>query len=152
MNYDVIIIGCGVTGASCAYALSRRKLRIGILEASNDVANGTTKANSAIVHAGYDPEPGTAMARLNVRGTAMMAELCKKLDVPYANIGSLVLSLCEADDAHVRELYERGLKNGVPDLRILTGEEVRAMDPGVSPETRCALWAPSAGIVNPWEL
>jgi len=152
MNYDVLIIGCGVTGASCAYTLAQHRLRVGILEASNDVANGTTKANSAIVHAGYDPEPGTKMARLNVAGTARMGELCKKLDVPYANIGSFVLSLSERDDAHVKALYERGLANGVPGLRILSGEAARAMDPGISPELRCALWAPSAGIVNPWEL
>ena len=152
MDFDVIIIGCGVTGAAIAYELSRYKLRVGILEASNDVANGTTKANSAIVHAGYDPVPGTKMARLNVRGTALMGELCRRLDVPYANIGSLVLSQSEEDDAHVRTLYEQGLANGVPGLRILNGEEVLALDPGVSPETRCALYAPSAGIVNPWEL
>ena len=152
MNYDVIIIGCGVTGAACAYTLSRYKLRVGILEASNDVANGTTKANSAIVHAGYDPETGTKMARLNVRGTALMEDLCRRLDVPYANIGSLVLSLSEKDDDHIRELFERGLANGVPGLRVLTGEQARALDPGISPETRCALYAPSAGIVNPWEL
>ncbi|MBR3077571.1 MAG: NAD(P)/FAD-dependent oxidoreductase [Oscillospiraceae bacterium] len=152
MNYDVIIIGCGVTGASCAYTLAQHKLRVGVLEASNDVANGTTKANSAIVHAGYDPETGTKMAQLNVRGAALMGELCRRLDVPYANIGSLVLSLSEQDDAHVQELYARGRANGVPGLQMISGDEARAMDPGVSPATRCALWAPSAGIVNPWEL
>jgi glycerol-3-phosphate dehydrogenase len=152
MDYDVIIIGCGVTGAACACELAKYELRTGILEASNDVANGTTKANSAIVHAGYDPETGTNMARLNVRGTALMGELCRRLDVPYANIGSLVLSLSEQDDAHVQELYRRGLANGVPGLQLLSGEEARAMDAGISPETRCALYAPSAGIVNPWEL
>ena len=152
MNFDVIIIGCGVTGAACAYTLARHQLRVGILEASNDAANGTTKANSAIVHAGYDPETGTKMAALNVRGTALMGDLCRRLDVPYANIGSLVLSLTEEDDAHVRTLYERGLANGVPGLELISGERARALDAGISPETRCALWAPSAGIVNPWEL
>ena len=152
MHYDVIIIGCGVTGAAIAHTLSHYELRVGVLEASNDVANGTTKANSAIVHAGYDPVPGTKMARLNVRGTALMGALCRRLDVPYANIGSLVLSLSESDDAHVQTLYAQGLANGVPELRILSGAEARALDPGVSPETRCALYAPSAGIVNPWEL
>ena len=152
MHYDVLIIGCGVTGAACAYELARYRLRVGVLEASNDVANGTTKANSAIVHAGYDPETGTKMAALNVRGTALMGDLCRRLDVPYANIGSLVLSLSEADDAHVRELYERGKANGVPGLELISGRQALAKDPGVSPETRLALWAPSAGIVNPWEL
>ena len=152
MNYDVIIIGCGVTGAACAYALSRYDLRIGILEASNDVANGTTKANSAIVHAGYDPLPGTAMAKHNVRGTAMMPDLCQRLDVPFLKIGSLVLSLAPEDDAELKKLYDQGVKNGVPDLRLLTAAETLAKEPGVSPDVRGALYAPSAGIVNPWEL
>ena len=107
MHYDVILIGCGVTGAACAYSLSRYDLRVGILEASNDVANGTTKANSAIVHAGYDPLPGTKMARLNVRGTAMFPTLCKKLDVPYRNNGSLVVSLSEEDDEALRQVLPR---------------------------------------------
>ncbi len=152
MKYDVIIIGCGVVGAACAYQLSRYALRVGILEASNDVANGTTKANSAIVHAGYDPLPGTKMARLNVRGTELMGALCRKLDVPYRNNGSLVLSLSEEDDAALRTLYERGLANGVPGLRLLSREETLALEPNLSPELRGALLAPSAGIVNPWEL
>ena len=152
MQYDVIVIGCGVVGAACAYALSRYELKIGVLEASNDVANGTTKANSAIVHAGYDPAPGTAMAKHNVRGNAMMPELCEKLDVPFLKNGSLVLSLAPEDDAELQRLYERGKENGVPGLRMLSREETLAMEPGVSPEVRGALWAPSAGIVNPWEL
>lgn len=152
MNYDVIIIGCGVVGAACAYSLAKYNLRVGILEASNDVANGTTKANSAIVHAGYDPLPGTKMARLNVQGTAMMAELCRKLDVPYRNNGSLVLSLAEEDDETLKTLYARGLANGVPGLELLDREAVLALEPRLSPEVRGALLAPSAGIVNPWEL
>ena len=152
MDYDVIIIGCGAVGAACAYTLARYDLRIGVLEASNDVSNGTTKANSAIVHAGYDPLPGTKMARLNVLGTAMMGSLCKKLDVPFRNNGSLVVSLCEADDETLQALYARGLANGVPGLRLLTGPETRKLEPNLSPAVRGALLAPSAGIVNPWEL
>ena len=152
MNYDVIIIGCGVIGASCAYTLARYDLRVGVLEASNDVANGTTKANSAIVHAGYDPLPGTLMARLNVEGTAAYPALCKKLDVPYRNNGSLVLSLSEEDDAMLRTLYDRGVANGVPGLALLDRAETLALEPNLSPELRGALYAPSAGIVNPWEL
>ena len=150
--YDVLVIGCGVTGAACAYALSRYDLRIGILERSSDVANGTTKANSAIVHAGFDPAPGTLMARLNVRGCALMPELCEKLDVPYINNGSLVLAFDEGDLAHIRELYQRGVANGVPGMKLLSAEEVRAMEPELSGEVQGALYAPGAGIVNPWEL
>ena len=152
MDYDVVIIGCGVVGAACAYELAKHQLRLCVLEASNDVANGTTKANSAIVHAGYDPLPGTKMARLNVAGTAMMGELCRKLDVPYRNNGSLVLSLSEQDDGILRTLYAQGQANGVPGLALLDREQTLALEPNLSPDVRGALFAPSAGIVNPWEL
>lgn len=150
--YDVLVIGCGVTGAACAYALSRYDLQVGILERSNDVANGTTKANSAIVHAGFDPAPGTLMAKLNVRGCEMMPALCRKLDVPYLNNGSLVLAFDAADLDHIKKLYDRGVANGVPGMKLLTGEAVRAMEPELSDEVAGALLAPSAGIINPWEL
>ena len=152
MEFDVVIIGCGVVGAACAWELAKYELKLGILEASNDVANGTTKANSAIVHAGYDPKPGTKMARLNVLGAAMMGPLCQRLDVPYRGIGSLVLSLREEDDATLHTLYDRGLANGVPGLRLLSGAEALALEPGLNPGVRGALLAPSAAIVNPWEL
>ena len=85
--YDVIIIGCGVTGAATAYELARYKLRVAVLEAANDIAAGTTKANSAIIHAGYDPEPGTLMARLNVEGNRLTGEICEKLQVPFKRSG-----------------------------------------------------------------
>ena len=152
MDYDVVIIGCGIVGAACAYELAKHDLRVCVLEASNDVANGTTKANSAIVHAGYDPLPGTKMARLNVRGTAMMGELCRKLDVPYRNNGSLVLSLSESDDGILQKLYAQGVANGVPGLALLDRTQTLSMEPNLSPAVRGALFAPSAGIVNPWEL
>jgi len=150
--YDVLVIGCGVTGAACTYALSRFDLRIGVLERSSDVANGTTKANSAIVHAGFDPAPGTLMAKLNVRGCALMSGLCEKLDVPFRNNGSLVLAFDEADKAHLQKLYDRGCANGVPGLALLDGAAVRSMEPELSGEVVGALYAPTAGIVNPWEL
>ena len=90
--YDVIIIGCGVIGAAAARRLARCRGKVAVLEAQNDVANGTTKANSAIIHAGYDPEPGTLMARLNVEGNRMAGDICEKLQVPFARVGSLVLA------------------------------------------------------------
>lgn len=95
--YDVIILGCGVVGAAAAYHLAQYPLNVAILEAQNDVANGTTKANSAIIHAGYDPEPGTLMARLNVEGNRMAGDICEKLQVPFARVGSLVLAFDEGD-------------------------------------------------------
>lgn len=149
--YDVAVIGCGIIGAATAFSLSMYQLNVVVLERENDVALGATRANSAIIHAGYDPEPGTKMARLNVRGCEMAQALCAQLDVPYLNNGSLVLAFSEEEMATVRELYVRGEANGVPGQRILTGDEVRAMEPYVSDEVVGALYAPSAGIVNPWE-
>ena len=148
--YDVVIIGCGVVGAAAAYQLSRYQLKTLILEASNDVANGTTKANSAIIHAGYDPEPGTLMARLNVEGNRLTGEICEKLQVPFKRVGSLVVAFSPEQLPTLRTLYDRGCKNGVPGLRLLSGEEARAMEPGLSEEVCGALLAPSAGIIDPW--
>ena len=150
--YDVAIIGCGIIGASTAYELSRYKLKVAVLEAQNDVANGTTKANSAILHAGYDPEPGTLMAKLNVEGVRLAKELCEKLDVERKQIGSFVLAFSEKEMETVHKLYDRGVQNGVPDMKVLTKEEVLAMEPNISTEVHGALYAPSAAIVNPWEF
>ena len=117
---DVAIIGCGVVGAAAAYELSHYPLYVAVLEAENDVADGTTKANSAILHAGYDPEPGTQMARLNVQGVALAKEICARLDVPYRQCGSLVLALSQAELPHLQKLYANGVANGVPGIRLLT--------------------------------
>ena len=149
--YDVLIIGCGITGAAAAFQLSRYRLNVAVLERENDVADGTTKANSAILHAGYDPEPGTLMARLNVRGAALAKELCAKLDVPYRKCGSFVLAFSPEEEATLRTLHQRGLDNGVPGLELLTGEQARAMDPNLSSQVTAALWAPTAAICSPWE-
>ena len=120
---DVAIIGCGVIGAAAAYELSHYPLQTAIFEAENDVADCTTKANSAILHAGYDPEPGTRMARLNVEGSALAKEICARLDVPYRQCGSLVLALSQAELPHLKKLYANGVANGVPGIRLLTAEE-----------------------------
>ena len=148
--YDVVIIGCGVVGASAAYELARYKLRVAVLEAAADIAAGTTKANSAIIHAGYDPEPGTLMARLNVEGNRLTGEICEKLQVPFKRVGSLVAAFSPEQLPTLQTLYDRGCKNGVPGLRLLSGEEARAMEPGLSEEVCGALLAPSAGIIDPW--
>lgn len=148
---DVAIIGCGVIGAATAYQLAGRGVSVLMLEAENDVSMGTTKANSAILHAGYDPEPGTQMARLNVRGSALAKEICRKLDVPYKQIGSLVLAFSEEEMDHVRELCRRGEANGVPGVKVISKEEVLQMEPNLSNEVVGALYAPSAAIVSPWE-
>ena len=150
--YDVVIVGCGVIGAACAYTLSKYRLKVAVLEKSNDVANGTTKANSAIIHAGYDPHPGTLMARVNVEGNRMVEELCQKLDVPYKKPGSHVLAFNESEVKTLEELYRRGTENGVPGMKIISGDEARVMEPNLADTVVASLWAPSAGIVSPWEL
>lgn len=150
--FDVTIIGCGVIGALLAHKLSQYDLRILILERENDVAMGTTKANSAIVHAGYDPEPGTLMAKLNVQGSEQMEKLCRELDVEYRRCGSMVLAFSTEETATLKTLYDRGIKNGVKELRLLSGEEARTMEPALAETVRGALLAPTAAIVDPWGL
>ena len=149
--YDVLIVGCGIVGAATAFELSKYQLKVGIVERENDVAVGTTKANSAILHAGYDPEPETLMAKLNVRGVELARELCEKLDVPYNPCGSLVLAFSESERATVEELYARGVENGVPGMKVISGDEARAMEPNLADTVVAALWAPTGAICSPWE-
>ena len=150
--YDVVIIGCGVVGAATAYRLARYRLHTLVLEANNDVANATTKANSAILHAGYDPEPGTKMAALNVEGNRMALDICRKLDVPVRQTGSMVLAFAPEQLPHLQMLYDRGVANGVPGLELLSGDAARALEPNLSGEVCGALLAPSAAVVDPWGL
>lgn len=151
MMYDVVIVGCGITGAAAAYELSKYRLKVAVLEAENDVAQGATKANSAILHAGYDPKPGTLMARLNVRGVELARELCAKLDVPYRQNGAMVLGFSERDQATLEELLVRGEANGVSGLRLITGDEARAMEPNLSEGVTAALHVPTSAVCLPWE-
>ena len=151
-TYDIAIIGAGVTGVLTARELSRYALRVALLERRNDVATGTTKANSAIVHAGFDAPVGSLKAKLNVQGTAMMPGLCETLHVPYKNTGSLVLAFDAQDREMLDELKVRGEQNGVPGLKILEGAEIQAMEPNANPDCTGALYAPTAGIVSPYEL
>ena len=152
MDHDVIIIGCGVTGAAAAYMLSRYQLDVAVLEAENDVAVCTSKANSAIVHAGYDPEPGTLMAKLNVEGNRMVGEIAEQLNVPFSRCGSFVIAFSESEMEHLKKLYERGVKNGVPDLALLDRDETLREEPNLSDKVCGALYAKSAGIISPWDL
>ena len=149
--FDVAIIGGGVIGCATAYKLSKYNLKVCVIDKENDVALGATRANSAIIHAGYDPEPDTIMARLNVEGVKQAKELTKKLNVAYKNIGSMVLAFSEEERATVNKLYERGNLNGVPGLEILEKDEILKREPTVSENVVCALWAPSASVINPWE-
>lgn len=153
MLYDVAIIGAGITGASLAFELSKYELNVILIDKENDVAMKTTKANSGIVHAGYDPKPGTKMARLNVEGCQLIHDLQPLLNFHYRQIGSLVIGSTEEEHQKIDELYKRGVANGVPGLVVLkTKEEVHKMEPNLNPEIDYALYAPSCGVVSPWEL
>lgn len=150
--YDIIIIGAGVVGGLIARALSRYKLNICILEKENDVAMGATKANSAIVHAGFDAKEGSLKAKLNVRGSEMMENICKELGVKYRNNGSLVIGFDDEDRKTVQALVERGKANGVKEVRLIEKEQLKALEPNISDNATCALYAPTGAIVCPYDL
>lgn len=150
--YDVAIIGSGIIGSACAYTLSQYKLKVVMVEKENDVCMGTTKANSAIIHAGFDPKPNTLMAKTNVLGNAMCKEICKKLSVPLKEIGSLVVAFDEEERKTLDTLFQRGTENGVPNMEIWSREKVLEKEPNISEKVVGALWAPTAAIVNPWEM
>ena len=150
--YDVAIIGGGVVGGMLARTLSSFKLKLCILEKENDVAMGASKANSAIVHAGFDAEPGTLKAKLNVKGSEMMEQVAKELGVKYKRNGSLVVGFNDDDKKIIEELYERGVKNGVKGLSILDSDELQEIEPNISPDATCALNAETGAIICPYEL
>ena len=150
--YDVAIIGAGVTGSTIARELSRYQLRICVIEKEEDVCDGTSKANSAIIHAGFDAEPGTLKATLNVRGNELMTTLSKELDIPFRRNGSLVVCTKEQSREGLEHLLEKGKANGVPDLQILECEQLLAMEPNLSDDVTCALYAPTGGIVCPFHM
>ena len=151
MQNDVIVIGAGVVGCSVARALSRYNLNVTVLEAGSDVAEGASKANSAIVHAGFDAKPGTNKAKFNVLGNKMFEETCRELKVPFRRNGSLVLAFGTAEEKSLVDLKDKAGKNGVP-VEIISQSELRRREPNVSPEATAALWAPTGGICCPYEL
>lgn len=150
--YDIIIIGAGVSGCASARELSRYKARICVLEKAEDVCCGTSKANSAIAHAGYDAPTGSLMAKLNVQGNRMMGQLSEELDFEFQRIGSLVVCRDEEERLSLQALYDRGVANGVEGLRIVEQEELRRMEPNISEDAVAALYAPTAGIVCPFGM
>ncbi|MBO5065052.1 MAG: NAD(P)/FAD-dependent oxidoreductase [Clostridia bacterium] len=152
MTYDVAVIGAGVVGSLITRELSKYNLKIALLEKCNDCAMGATKANSAIVHAGFDAVPGTLKARLNVRGVELMKRFCKELNVPLKNNGALVVAFFEDEIHHLEKLMARGEKNGVPGLHIVGREELVALEPNIGERAVAALVAPSSSIVCPYEL
>ncbi len=150
--YDAVIIGGGAVGCAVARYLSRYRLSICLVERGEDVCVGTSKANSAICHAGFDAPVGSAKARFNVEGSRMMEGLSQELDFPYRRCGSLVLCFDEAELPHLRELLERGVQNGVEGLEILDRAALRALEPAVSDKAVAALWAPTGAVLCPFGM
>ena len=149
---DAAIIGGGILGCFTARNLCRWKLSVAILEAREDVCTGISRANTAIVYPGYDHVPGTLKAEMTVRANAYFQTLCEELDVPFLRCGSLMLSYGEQADKVLQKKYLQGLQNQVPGLKLLSAEEAYVLEPMLAPGLHTALYAPSAGTVNPWQL
>lgn len=152
MKYDVLIIGAGVVGTATARELARLQLKIAVLEKSSGPARGTSKANSGIIHAGYDAKPGTLIAKFNIAGHALFKNLAKELSVTYKEIGSLVVALEGQGTSELQRLYSQGQANGVKGLRLIDRNELLTLEPNISPSSQAALFAPTAAIVAPYEL
>ena len=152
MMYDAAIIGAGVVGSAIARELSRYKANICVIERDEDVCCGTSKANSAIVHAGFDAVSGSLKAEVNVKGNAMMDELAEELDFPFKRNGSFVVCTEEEGLDKLQELLERGITNGVPGVTILSGDEAKKMEPNLADGVIAALYAPTGGIVCPFNM
>lgn len=152
MQVDVLIIGGGVIGCAIARVLSRTTASVALAEACEDVSMGASRANSAIVHAGYDAKPGSLMASMNVRGNALFDRWCEELEVPLHRIGSLVIAFDEADERELSVLYAQGIANGVPGMQLISGDRARALEPQLSPAVASALWAQTGAITCPYQL
>lgn len=150
--YDVAIIGAGITGCAIARELSKYDLNVVMIEKCDDVSNGTTKANSGIVHAGYDAINGTLKAKLNVLGNEMYDNICEELNVPFKRNGSLVIGFNDDDMRTIESLFKRGIKNKVKGLEIIDKQTLESMEPNVSDKAAGALYAGTGGIVSPYEL
>lgn len=152
MKTDILIIGTGLNGAAIARELSKYKINITAVEAASDVCGGTSKATSAIVHSGFHEQPGTLKAKLGVKSNAMFEDICKDLEVPFARVGSLLVASSEEDRKILEFKKKQGAENGIEGLRIIEADELHKMEPHFSGEAVAALYAPTGGIVGPFEL
>ncbi len=152
MDYDVLIIGAGIAGASIARQLCRYQLRVALVDKEADVSFGTSKANSGIVHAGFHDKPGTLKAQLCVRGNLLYEEWANELEFPFTRCGILTVATDDEQTHQLESLYQRGRQNKVPYMQIISGERVLEQDPNLTPDAREALYAPTGGIVEPYEM
>ncbi|MBO4376853.1 MAG: NAD(P)/FAD-dependent oxidoreductase, partial [Lachnospiraceae bacterium] len=150
--FDIVVIGAGVSGCAVARELSRYNADVLVIDKCEDVCCGTSKANSAIIHAGFDAAEGSLMARLNVRGSEMMDALCEDLDIPFKRNGALVVCTHKEELSGLTDLYNRGVANGVKGLKILSKEEAFEMEPNLNGNVEGALYAPTSGIICPFHL
>lgn len=151
-TFDIAIVGAGITGCAIARQLARFDLSTCVVEAANDIALGASKANGGLVHAGYDPAPGTVKAQVNARGCELYGTWAKELGFLFRRTGSMVLGFNDEDRAHLQKLRQNGLANGVPELSIIGPERIRELEPRASAKATCALWCPSTGYVDPFEV
>lgn len=151
-TFDIAIVGAGITGCAIARQLARFDLSICVVEAGNDVALGASKANGGLVHAGYDPAPGTVKAQVNARGCELYGKWAQELGFLFCRTGSMVLGFSDEDRAHLEQLRQNGLANGVPELTIIGPERIRELEPRSSAQATCALRCPSTGYVDPFEV
>ena len=151
-TFDIAIVGAGITGCDIARQLARFDLSICVIEAANDIALGASKANGGLVHAGYDPAPGTVKAQVNARGCELYGTWTQELGFLFRRTGSMVLGFNDEDCAHLEKLRQNGLANGVPELSIIGPERIHELEPRASAQASCALWCPSTGYVDPFEV
>ena len=151
-HFDAAVIGGVILGCFVARNLRRWNISVLLLEQEDDVCKGITRANSAIVYAGYDNKPGSLKAEMTVRGNANMETLCEELDVPFSRCGSLLVTYDKASVSGLEKKFANGIQSGVPGLKLLSGAEAEAMEPMLKPGVAAALYAPSTGTVNPWQL
>lgn len=152
MKYDVVIIGAGILGCLTARELMKYRLDVLVIDKESDVGEGATKANSGVLYAGFHPRGGSLKGISCARGNRMHETLCRELDVPMEYTGSLFVAFHEEGMDHIQEKMEKGIKNGVPDMRMISGEEARAMEPRLSREVIGAMYAPTTGIISPLKL
>ena len=151
-TFDIAIVGAGITGCAIARQLARYDLSICVVEAANDIALGASKANGGLVHAGYDPVPGTVKAQVNARGCELYGTWAQELDFLFRRTGSMVLGFNDEDRAQLEKLRSNGLANGVPELSIIGPDRIHELEPRASASATCALWCPSTGFVDPFEV
>lgn len=151
MSYDVVIIGAGVIGSSIARELSRYKLRIAVIDKASELPSGASRANSSMIHGGFDDKPGSVKAKFCVPGNRLWHKLKDELDVHMNECGSYVCAFNDDDVKHLEKLLAQGKTNGCAGLEIISGDKLRGKEPNVSGEIIAALWSPEAGIINNFE-